>query len=86
MLHFLPLTVVFDIENPHVVPKLKPGDRMRHQCLGALVFRINQIVLRVDLILGFGAGKLRQQILFFDAPFRELDADFTDLVGALGLV
>src|SRR6266550_189236 len=60
MLNFLPLAVILDVKNAQIIPKLEPGNRVADECRGALVFRVNQGVLRVHLILGFGAGKLRQ--------------------------
>src|SRR5438045_2957164 len=62
----LPPSVVFDMENPHVDPKLQPGNRVAHQCLRALVLGIDQIVLRIHLILGLGAAQLGKEVLFLD--------------------
>ncbi len=59
---------------------------MRHQRLGALVLGIIQRILRVHLVLRLGAAQIGQQVLFLDAALGEFDADFADLVIALGLV
>src|SRR5882672_1271574 len=86
MPHFLPLAVVFDVKNAHAIPKLEPGNSMRYQRLRPLVLRVNQGILGVHLVLGLGAPKLSQKVLFFHASFREFHANLADLIIALGLI
>src|SRR2546429_8585053 len=86
MPHFLPLAVVLDVKNAHAIPKLEPGDSMSYERLGALILGVNQGILGVHLVLGLGAAKVSQEILFFHAPFGEFDAHLADLVVPFGLI
>src|SRR5690242_2702930 len=83
---FLPLSVIFDVQNAQIIPKLEPSDRMRDQGLCALVFRIAEIVLCINLVLGFGSAQLGQQVLFFNTAFGQLDADLANLIVPFGLI
>src|ERR1041385_7970015 len=86
MLNFFPLSVVPYVKNTQIVPKLEACNRVADKGGSELIFGVDQGVLRVHLILGLGARQFCQKVLFFDAAFSELDANFTDLVSALGLV
>src|SRR5947208_14213270 len=59
---------------------------MADQRLRELVLRIDQVILRVHLVLGFGPAEFCQEVLLFNAALGELYADFVYLVVALGLI
>src|SRR2546426_5965709 len=82
----LPPSVVFDVEYSHVDPKLQPGNRVAHQRLRALVLGVDQIVLRIHLVLGLGATQLGQEVLLFDTALGDFDADLADLIVSFRLV
>src|SRR5439155_21133882 len=82
----LPLTVLLDVENSRVHPELEPGDGMADEGLGALIFRADEIILRVHLVLGFGATEFGEQVLLFDSALGEFDTNLVDLIVSFGLV
>ena len=86
ILQFPPLPVVLDVKNSHVRPELQPRDGVADERLGALVLGGDQIVLRIHLVLRFGAAEFSEKVLFLDAPFGEFHAEFADFVIPLGLV
>src|SRR5712671_7782094 len=86
ILNFLPLAIVFNVENAQVVPELEPGNGVRDESLSKLVLRVTQGILRIHLIQSLGTPKFGQQILLLDAPLRELYPDLADRIIALGLV
>src|SRR5438552_1387089 len=81
-----PLTVVFDVKNPQIVPELQAGYGVADQRLRALVSRIGQIVLGVHLVLRPRPPQLSQQVLLFNPPLGQFYADLADFIIALGLV
>src|SRR5688572_14949140 len=80
----LPLAIVLDIKDPHVVPKLQARDCMSHERQSPLIFRVIQSILGVDLVLCLRAAELGEEVLLFDAAFGDLNADQADLIAALG--
>src|SRR5437660_566370 len=56
----LPLTVVLDVKDSEIVPELQSGNSVADERLSALVFGIDQIVLRVHLVLCLGPSQFRQ--------------------------
>src|SRR6266516_361435 len=81
-----PPTVGFDVEYSHVDPKLQPGNGVAHQCLRALVLGVDQIILRIHLVLGLGSTQFGQKVLLFDTALGDFDADLADLIVSFGLV
>src|ERR1051325_4890509 len=84
--HLLPLAVVLDVKDAEVVPELQSGDGVRDQRLRALIPRINEVILRVHLVLRLGPAKIGEKVLFLDAALGEFHADLADFEIALRLV
>src|SRR5580765_2792152 len=49
--NLLPLAVIFDVKDAEVVPELQAGDGVRDQRLRPLVPGVDEVILRVHLVL-----------------------------------
>src|SRR6185503_4500946 len=84
--NLLPLAVVFDVKDAEVVPELQAGDGVRDQGLRPLVPGVDEVILRVHLVLRLGPAEVGQKVLFLDTALGQFHADLADLEIAFGLV
>src|SRR5438552_785143 len=82
----LPPSVVFDVKYSHVDPKLQPGNGVPHERLRALVLGVDQIILRIHLVLGLGAAQFGQEVLLLDTALGDFHAHLANLIVSFGLV
>ena len=85
-LTLLPKTVFPNIQNPHIIPKLKPRERVAHQGLSPLVEGIVQRVLRIDLILRLRTTELSEQTLLLHPSFGDAHSQLRDLIVPFSLL
>src|SRR6266540_6106458 len=67
----LPLAVVFDVKDAEVVPELQAGDGVRDQRLRPLVPGVDEVILRVHLVLRFGPAEVGQEVLFLNTALGD---------------
>src|SRR5262245_49782274 len=82
----LPLAVVFDVKDAEVVPELQAGDGVRDERLRPLVPGVDEVILRVHLVLRLGPTEVGQKVLFLDAALGEFHTDLADFEIAFGLL
>src|SRR5206468_6568943 len=84
--YLLPLAVVLDVKDAEVVPELQAGDGVRDQRLRPLVPGVDEVILRVHLVLRLGPAEVGQEVLFLNTALGEFHTDFADFEISFGLV